>query len=54
MFGKDKEGTERTIIVEHLSKNFEVTEKESGLLGSFRSLVSPTKKTIRALKSISF
>lgn len=50
----DKEGVEKTIIVEHLSKNFEITEKKAGFLGSLQSLLSPTKKNVRALKSISF
>jgi len=45
---------EKAIIVEHLSKNFEVTEKEKGLMGSISSLFSPKKKTIRALKDVSF
>ncbi len=45
---------EKAIIVDHLIKNFEVTEKEQGLLGSISSLVSPKKKTVRALREISF
>jgi len=45
---------ERTIIVEHLTKNFEVTEKKKGLTGSISSLFSPKKKTVQALKNISF
>lgn len=44
---------EKAIIVEHLSKNFEVTEKKEGLLGSFSSLISPQKKIVLALKNIS-
>jgi len=36
------------------SKNFEVIEKKPGLIGSISSLITPTKKTIRALKEISF
>ncbi len=44
----------RTIIVDHLFKNFEVSEKNSGLIGSIKSLVSPQKKTTNALKGISF
>ncbi|MCJ7805404.1 ATP-binding cassette domain-containing protein [Patescibacteria group bacterium] len=35
-------------------KNFEVTEKKPGLFGSFKSLISPSRKTVRALKNISF
>jgi len=46
--------SEKAVIVEHLSKNFEVTEKKPGILGSIFSLVSPQKKVIRALKNISF
>ena len=45
---------EKAVIVEHLSKNFEVTEKQEGLSGSITSLFSPKKKTVRALKEISF
>lgn len=45
---------DRAIIVDGLSKNFEVTQKESGLLGAFKSLTAPKKKTIHALKDISF
>ncbi len=48
------ESGERTIIVDKLVKNFQVTEKEQGLVGSIASIFSPTKKTIRALKGISF
>lgn len=49
-----KEVVEKTIIVEHLTKNFEITEKKAGLLGSLQSLFTPSKKTVRALKSITF
>ncbi|MBN1168770.1 ATP-binding cassette domain-containing protein [Candidatus Woesebacteria bacterium] len=45
---------ERTVIVKQLTKNFEVIEKEKGLTGSIRSLFSPAKKTVKALKNISF
>ncbi len=44
----------KAIIVEKLSKNYEVTKKEPGLAGAFRQLVSPNKKTIKALREISF
>lgn len=44
----------RAIIVDHLVKNFEVTEKETGLSGAFKSLISPKKKQVHALKGISF
>lgn len=48
------EASENAIIVDHLIKNFDVTEKEKGILGSVTSIFSPKKKTIRALKNISF
>ena len=54
MADEKKEMDERAIIVEHLTKNFEVTEKKRGLLEGFSSLMSPKKKTVRALKNISF
>lgn len=45
---------ERAIVVDKLVKNFEVTQKEAGLVGSVKSVFSPKKKTIHALKGISF
>ena len=42
------------IIVDHLVKNFEVTEKKPGLKGAIESIISPKKKTVRALRNISF
>jgi ABC-2 type transport system ATP-binding protein len=45
---------EKTIIVEHLIKNFEVFEKKEGILAGFSSLISPKKKTVRAVRNISF
>lgn len=45
---------EKAIIVDHLVKNFEVTERKPGLISSIKSVFSPTKKTIHALKGISF
>jgi len=45
---------DRAIIVDGLVKNFEVTEKEPGLSGAFKSLFSPKKKTVHALRGISF
>lgn len=54
MAGAKKEAEEKAIIVEHLTKNFEVTEKKKGLSGSISSLFSPQKKTVRALRNISF
>jgi ABC-2 type transport system ATP-binding protein len=44
----------RAIIVDRLTKNFEVTEKEPGLTGAIKSLVSPKKKAVHALRGISF
>lgn len=46
--------TEKSIVVEHLTKNFTVVEKKGGLFGSLSSLITPKKKTVRALKNISF
>jgi len=48
------ESSEKAILVEHLSKNFEVIEKKEGFLGSISSLVSAKKKVVRALKNASF
>lgn len=45
---------DKAIIVDHLIKNFEVTEKKQGIAGAFSSLISPKKKTVRALREISF
>jgi ABC-2 type transport system ATP-binding protein len=45
---------DKAIVVDRLTKNFQVTEKKSGLKGAIDSIFSPTKKTIHALKNISF
>ncbi len=45
---------DRAIIVDHLVKNFEVTEKEPGLAGAVKSLFSPKKKQVHAVRGISF
>ena len=45
---------DRAIIVDGLVKDFEVTEREPGLTGAFKSLISPKKKIINALKGVSF
>lgn len=45
---------DRAIIVDHLVKNYEVTEKKPGLSGAIESIISPKKKQVRALKGISF
>ena len=44
----------RAIIVDGLVKNFEITEKEPGLTGAIKSLVSPKKKEVHALRGVSF
>lgn len=44
----------RAIIVDGLVKNFEVVQKDPGLSGAVRSLFSPKKKIVHALKGISF
>lgn len=45
---------DRAIVVDRLVKNFEVTEKEKGLKGSIKSIFSPKKKIVHALRGISF
>lgn len=45
---------DKAIIVDHLVKNFEVTVKEPGLTGAIKSLFSPKKKQIHALRGVSF
>ena len=45
---------DKAVIIEHLTKNFESVVKKKGLGGSVSSLFSPKKKTIRALKDITF
>jgi len=45
---------DRAIIVDHLIKNYEVTEKKPGLSGAISSIISPKKKQVRALRGISF
>lgn len=45
---------DKALIVDHLVKNFEITQKEPGLVGSISSILSPKKKIVRALKNISF
>ena len=45
---------DRAIVVDNLVKKFEVTEKAPGLTGSIKSLISPKKKIITALRGISF
>jgi len=45
---------DKAIIVDRLVKNFEVTDKEPGLTGTLKSLFSPKKKIVHALRGISF
>lgn len=45
---------DKAIVVDHLVKNFEVTEKQPGLSGAFKSLFSPKKKSVHALRGVSF
>ncbi len=45
---------DRAIIVDHLVKNFEVVQKEPGLTGAVKSLFSPKKKQVHALRGLSF
>ena len=42
------------ITVKNLSKTFKVKLKEKGLKGSFKSLVKPKYKIIKAVRNISF
>jgi ABC-2 type transport system ATP-binding protein len=46
--------SDKAVIIEHLTKNFESVVKKKGLGGSVSSLFSPKKKTVRALKDITF
>lgn len=45
---------DRAIIVDGLIKNFEVIQKDPGLTGAIKSLISPKKKQVHALREISF
>ena len=45
---------DKAIVVDHLVKDFEVTEKLPGLGGAIKSLLSPKKKHVHALRGISF
>ncbi len=54
MSKNNKEVNEKAIIVEGLTKNFEFSERKPGLFGSLKSLITPSKKTLQALKSVSF
>ncbi len=43
----------RSVVVERLTKNFEVSVREPGLGGAISSVITPKKKTVEALKGIS-
>jgi len=45
---------EKTIVVDKLIKNFEVVEKGNGFVDGVSSLFHPKKKTVRALRGVSF
>jgi ABC-2 type transport system ATP-binding protein len=45
---------EKAVIVHRLVKDFEVVKREKGLIKNFSSILSPKKKIVHALKSISF
>jgi len=45
---------DKAIIVDRLVKEFEVTQREKGLIGTISSVFSPKKKIVHALKNISF
>jgi len=45
---------DRAVIVEKLKKDFEIRQKDAGLMASFKSLGRSNEKTVNALKSISF
>src|SRR3990167_3837756 len=45
---------QRAVLVDRLVKDFEVTQKEPGLVGSVSSIFSPKKKQIHALRGVSF
>ena len=49
-----KNDIETAVIVDNLIKNFEVTEKEEGLVGGLKSLFFAKKKTVKVLRKISF
>jgi ABC-2 type transport system ATP-binding protein len=49
-----KETNDKAIIVEGLTKSFSYSERKPGLSGSLRSFIAPSKKTLQALRSVSF
>lgn len=44
----------RSVVVDHLEKVFEIQEREPGLLGGLKSILSPQKKKHKVLDEISF
>lgn len=42
------------IEVKNLNKNYKVKIKEKGLVGSFKSIIKPTYKVVKAVKNVSF
>ena len=51
---KIESSSDKTIIIDNLSKNFEITEKKQGFFGSVSSLFFPKKKIVKALRNVSF
>lgn len=45
---------ESSIVVDHLVKHFEVTQKKPGFVGALSSIFSPVKKKVKAVDDISF
>lgn len=54
MICDSREEGETVIHVEHLSKAYQVHEREPGLLASFRSLIRRKYRTVKAVDDISF
>jgi ABC-2 type transport system ATP-binding protein len=44
----------KQIVVDHLSKHYQVHEKEPGLMGSLRSFVARKYRTVKAVDDVSF
>lgn len=45
---------DRAVVVDHLFKDFEVVERGAGVSGAVASLFRPKKRTVHALKGLSF
>jgi len=52
--GKKTKNSNYIIQVENLSKSFKLKIKEAGLVGSFKSIIKPKYKKVKAVKNISF